>query len=104
VTHVPDNLVVVPYDAEYVRVVLEVEQGPPFVLGLKYHGANTREFQEAVAVDGTETRTEYEIEVQGAGDGPYAIQSQWEFVPYPASPQENGFMVESYTITATAEK
>jgi hypothetical protein len=42
--------------------------------------------------------------VGNGGDGPYAVQSQWEMVPFPEFPTENGYTDQDYTIEATAQR
>jgi hypothetical protein len=105
VIHVPGDRIVVPYDASEVIVVLEFQFGAPAKLGLKYHAADSREYVEAELISDELNRREYVIPVGVGGDGPYAIQSQWEFAPFVEFPQENGLVpYEEYTITATVHK
>ncbi len=77
----PDEGLVVPWDADHVEVRIQ-HDGPTSqqtAFTLAYHGADTREFT-AVQPD-TDTAAErvYRIPVDGDGDGPYALQSLWEF-------------------------
>jgi hypothetical protein len=106
VIHHPDDGVVVPVDAEKVTLTLATSGPVPALrLGLKFHGADTREWAVApVATDGETERT-YEIVVgPTSGDGPYARQSQWEFVPYVEGPVENGHTYQEYSLTAKAHR
>lgn len=101
----PANGTLVPFDAKAVLVTLTAGVGQPTKLGLSYHGADTREYTRIApdSEDGT-TRT-YRIPVtRGTGDGPYALQSLWELLPYIESPQEDGVHRDSFTITAVALK
>lgn len=104
--HHPDDGVVVPVDAEKVTLKLASSGPVPlFRLGVKLHGADTREWSVAPVAQEGETERTYEVVVGAtAGDGPYAKQSQWEFVPYVEGPVENGFTYQEYTLTATAHK
>ncbi len=100
----PDDGVVVPIDADRIVVQLWLSATSPTKLGLKVHAADAREFVKATLTQETATLRTYTIDVGNGGDGPYAKQSQWEIVPYPEGPVENGFMSEDYTIEATAYK
>lgn len=73
---------VVPPGAGVVRLTLTADPAagqPPTQLGLRYHGAHTRTFEHVEPVSRQGDLAEYEIEVAGDNDGPYAKQSQWRF-------------------------
>lgn len=100
--HVPDDGAVVPIDAALVKVELGLSGSAPTKLGLKFHSAASRDWTAATPSSDTPTLRTYLLEVGDGGDGPYARQSQWEFLPYIEGPVEDSVMRESYTITATA--
>ncbi len=102
--HVPDDGVVVPYDADHVVVILTQTNGPPFRLGLKLHGADSRDYTAPPAAPDTAAQHTYTVAVGDAGDGPYAKQSQWEFAPFIEEPMEDGIIFVDYTIVATVHK
>lgn len=99
---VPDDGAIVPFDAARVEVVLDATgtQG----VDLHYHGGGSRDFTEAVPVRTEGTQRFYELAIDGA-DGPYALQSQWEFTVLPATaePVAAGFE-SSYAFTVTVHK
>lgn len=99
-TYTPADQVIVPFDADRVEVRIEHATAAPFTVGLAYHGAATREWSFPEAV-GTDAQRIYTIPVGADGDGPYARQSQWEFIPYIDGPIEHGAIVQEYRITAT---
>ncbi|MEK6976553.1 MAG: hypothetical protein AABY18_09455 [Candidatus Thermoplasmatota archaeon] len=102
---VPDNGTLVPLNADHVTIVLERETGTtPIRLGVKAHSAVTRDFAELGTKDQTDTVTTYTIPVEGGGDGPYAKQSQWEFVIFIDGPRPDSAVVETWHLTATAYK
>lgn len=101
IVHTPEDGVVVPWDADHVTVVIEQTNNPPFRMGLKFHGADTFEYTAPQASPDSMTSHTYVIPVGATGDGPYARQSQWEFVAYPAAPEENGFVIADYFMDAT---
>jgi hypothetical protein len=83
----PESGKIVPNDAYLVVVTLTTTgpAPPPAPLELHYHSGLQREFVQA-----TPTRTQgamqvFEILVDGGGDGPYAMQSQWEFTVRPSA-------------------
>lgn len=101
----PRDGTLVPFDAKMVRVTLTAAVGAPTKLGLSVHGADTRDFTrlQPTSEDGN-TRV-YDVPVErGMGDGPYALQSLWELLPFIESPVEDGVHRDSFTITAVALK
>lgn len=101
--HRPENGTVVPFDATTIEVVLDAHPDAPFEMGLKFHGADSRNFTDLVptSVDGT-TRT-YEIPIElGTGDSPYAVQSVWGFAIYSEKPERDGWFSGWYSISARA--
>lgn len=106
--HVPRDGIVVPFDAESVEVTLTHAAQSPSRLGLAWHGADTWEWTVRApdADDGT-TKTWTIPLARGMGDGPYAAQSVWEFVPMlidGAPDAGEGVFVGAYSITARALK
>jgi hypothetical protein len=102
---VPADGAIVPIDADHVTVVLE-RQVPvnPTRLGIKFHSSLTREFEAPPAPAETMDRREYTIPVGDGGDGPYAKQSQWEFLFYASDPVPDTAVYEQFTLTITAHK
>lgn len=101
----PMDGALVPFDAKLVRVTLTAGVGAPTKLGLSWHGADTREFTRMPPTSESGTTRVYDIPVErGVGDGPYALQSLWEFLPYIESPQEDGVHKDTYSISAVALK
>jgi hypothetical protein len=87
----PDVDLVVPHDAT--EVVIEVTPGggsTPVPLGLRFHGADTYTWTEAVPDTTMPGPQVYRIAVTGSGDSPYARQSLWEFWIHLATPEESG--------------
>jgi hypothetical protein len=102
---VPDDGAVVPMDADHVTVVLErTNPANPTRMGVKFHSALTRDFEVPGQAAETLTAITYHIPVEGGGDGPYAKQSQWEFLVYASDPIEDGVVYEEFTLTITAHK
>lgn len=100
----PDSGVIVPVDASRVTIKLGLSGTSPTKLGIKFHGADSRDFATATLTSDTPTLRTYDVEVAGGGDGAYAKQSQWEIVPYIEGPKENGIVNEDYTIEAVAQR
>lgn len=101
--HVMDDGMVVPLDAAYVEVVMTYSAETPVKLGLKYHGADTRELTTATLEKDEDNTRVYRIPVEGlAGDGVYATQSQWELVPVQETAARH--WSGAYTIEATVHK
>ena len=77
---------IIPYDTDNIIVHLDVQpnDGVPFTVDFGYHGADTRTntYLEPTRTEGT--LRIYEIDVQRIqADGPYALQSLWEFWIHP---------------------
>lgn len=105
--HEPANGSIVPFDADVVEVVMESNETVPFPtrFGLAYHGAETRNFTRIQPDEDDGTRKVYRIPVRsGMGDGPYALQSQWRFMPYISEPVEDGATRDRYDLSARALK
>lgn len=86
--HHPEGAVV-PYDAAVVEVVLQRGADSPTELGLMYHGADSRAWQELQPLRAEARRATYRIPVTPAtADSPYASQSVWEFLVYVAGPRD----------------
>lgn len=75
----PDDGALVPTDAAYVEVRMQIT-GPTTGLHLSYHGADTRAMRDVEPTEESDGLRVYRIPVQGDGDGPYAKQSLWEFL------------------------
>lgn len=102
---VPDDGAIVPIDADHVTVVIERENpANPMRLGIKFHSSLTRDFEVPAEMEETLTTRTYTIPVLDGGDGPYAKQSQWEFLFYASDPQEDVAVVEDFTLTITVHK
>lgn len=69
---------VVPPDADHVAVSIRETTGAPIMMDLLYHGADTRAWQEAEAMDADGGRI-FHIGVGTRGDSPYATSSLWTF-------------------------
>jgi hypothetical protein len=98
---VPDDGVVVPIDANHVRVTLDRDLPSPTRFGLAYHDAISRDWVMPTPVEETDTSRVYVIDVLGGGDGAYAKQSSWEFALFVEEPVEDGYLVDSYHVVAT---
>lgn len=98
---VPADGVVIPWDADHVRIVLERETEAPTRLGLKYHDATTWDWTLAEPTEESSTSRTYILPVGSGGDGPYASQSQWEFQLVIEDPVPNGAVAESYVAIGT---
>ncbi len=107
----PASGAIVPHNATTVRVTLTytdpTQAGPTLVL--YYHSGTSREYEEAIPTTYAYSPTSssrdavYELEVGEGGDGPYALQSQWEFTVVPAQlvgPLRYGAMID-YSLEAT---
>ena len=92
---------IVPYDASYIEVRLDVSLSPRG-LALAYHGADTRALTILEPAEQAGTVQVYQVPVQGNGDSPYARQSLWEFLAVGKGDRtiEHG----SYTIEASVFK
>jgi hypothetical protein len=86
--HRAENGTVVPFDAKAVVVRITHTDGSPLRLGLRAHGADTRAY-EVIPIDEEQgsART-WVMAAEGRGDGPYAQQSQWSFMPFGDAPME----------------
>lgn len=101
--HHPDGAIV-PHNASFVRVQLTVDEGL-MPVELYYHSASSRDFTMATALTASRTDREYQIPVDGDGDGPYATQSQWEFLVAPAAGGAIDVAVQaSYTLDVTVTR
>lgn len=101
---VPADGTVVPIDADHVTVVLERSLPNPARMGIKFHSALTRDFDVPAQVEETPTSRTYTVPVDDGGDGPYATQSQWEFLFYASDPAPDVAVYEEFTLTITAHK
>lgn len=99
--HRPDSGAIVPTSARYVEVVVVTSTVQP--VELLYHSGSSREFSVAQPLLVEGQRLTYELSLDGGGDGPYATQSQWEFMvlPEPVGPLRTAWM-QQYTIEAKA--
>lgn len=98
----PREGVVVPYDAKRVVVVIEQEDRPS-KLGLKFHGADTRELSTLPPPEEADGKRVYDIPLtRGMADGPYARESLWRFLAAIEEPAPDSVVAQSYTMTATA--
>lgn len=101
--HRPVDGALVPFDAALVEVTLTMGAESRTQLGLSYHAADTREWQRLQPARTEGQKRVYLIEVQeGMGDGPYASQSQWEFLPFIEGPVQDGWHAGSYVLQARA--
>lgn len=98
---VPGDGIVVPIDANHVRVSLDRDLASPTRFGLAYHDAVSRDWVMPAPVEQTDTTRVYVIDVLDGGDGAYARQSSWEFALFVEEPVENGYLVDSYHLVAT---
>jgi hypothetical protein len=96
---------IIPYDTETLTVELDVQprQGTPFTVDLYYHGSDSRELipLEPTRTEGTVQFYEFDVERIQA-DGPYALQSLWEF--WVMESHESGEYSGDVTLTVTAHK
>ncbi len=100
---VPEDGRIVPFDSARVQVILVA--GGALPVELAYHGGSTREFIVAQpTVEQGDTRT-YDLPIDGA-DGPYAVQSQWEFTVLPSNPGApvDAAMESTYQLTVTVHR
>lgn len=104
--HHPPNGTIVPFDAKWVDITIQKSGDSPTDLGVRYHGADTRTFQEPAPVSADGSAVTYRIElVPGMGDSPYASQSVWEFQVYVSGPvQKETVKIGSYRLMVTASK
>lgn len=103
IVHRPVNGTVVPYDAAAVEVRFTPGEDALVELRIEAHGGDTRAWTELEPTS-TEGRTQvYLIPVAlGMGDSPYATQSVWEMAIRVVSPEKDGAVVGSYTMSARA--
>ncbi|HJQ93426.1 MAG TPA: hypothetical protein VJ874_03975 [Candidatus Thermoplasmatota archaeon] len=101
---VPGDGVVVPIDAHHVRVTLDRDMASPTRFGLAYHTAVSRDWVVAQPLEETDVSRVYVIDVLDGGDGAYAKQSAWEFALFVEEPVENGYIVDTYRVSATVHK
>ena len=103
VIHRPANGTVVPYDAAVVEVILDAAPDPGFDFGLKFHGADTRDWTDLKPARVEGSKRFYHIPLEpGLGDSPYASQSVWGFAIFSEKPERGGWFSGSYAITARA--
>jgi hypothetical protein len=95
---VPADGAIVPFDADHVEALLRVQGSTP--VDLLYHGGLSRDFAVAEPVDGLPGT--FLIPLAGA-DGPYAVQSQWEFTVVPREPVEAAVDV-TYSLTVLVHR
>lgn len=101
--HRAANGTVVPFDATTVEVIVDASPDPGFDFGLKYHGADTRNFTDLAPASVEGSKRTYLIPlVPGLGDSPYAAQSVWGFAMYAEKPERDGWFAGSYTLSARA--
>lgn len=104
----PDAHALVPPDASHVGVTLTVDHDAGIAanqIRLLYHGADSREWQEAPEVESDDTRTLYRIPVQQNGDSPYAQSSLWEFyATYEGKPVPARTFSGSWYVDATVHR
>lgn len=82
--HVTKNGTIVPYDAATVQVTVRNNGAGAFELGFAYHGADTWDLTYPTERIPAGTTRTYDLALRpNEGDGPYAIQSLWEFWTYP---------------------
>ena len=103
-TLVPGDGVVIPIDASHVRVVLDRLAPSPTRLGLAYHTAVSRDWVVAQPLEETPTHRLYILDVLDAGDGAYAQQSAWEFLLIVEEPVENGYVADTYSVSASVHR
>jgi hypothetical protein len=101
---VPADGAVVPIDADHVTVVLERSAPNPTRMGIKFHSALSRDFEVPTDLQEDLMVRTYTIPVGDGGDGPYATQSQWEFVFYASDPAPDVAVYEEFTLHITAHK
>jgi hypothetical protein len=101
---VPESGAIVPFNATRVLVTLTVDDAATAV-HLEVHSALSRDFARVEPESDDGATMTYSIPVEGGGDGPYATQSQWEFVVKPDGtlPTEVAVGVE-YTVAATVTR
>ncbi len=95
----PFDGVIVPWNASHVEVIMTFSQDAQGRFDLAYHGADSMEYTvlEPSAVE--EGRIyHYEIPVDGNGDSPYGLQSQWRFALHSDQDTlfDGGIRIESY--------
>jgi hypothetical protein len=100
----PGDGIVVPIDASHIRVTLDRDTPMPTRLGLAYHDAVSRDWKVAQPIEETDTSRIYILDVLEGGDGAYARQSNWEFVLIAEEPVENGYVADSYRISASVHR
>lgn len=99
----PADGAIVPTDAAAVLVELAWTNAPPFSIGLRWHAADAIEFQDGAPGSEAAGHRTYVLPVSGVmGDGPYATQSLWEFLPVIEGPVAHGVYSGQVTIRATA--
>lgn len=106
--HTPQQGAVVPFDAGRVAVsITRTDSVPdnPTRGGLSTHGADTREFVRPQPESDDGTTRIYDVPVTNVmGDGPYALQSLWEFAVHPDEPRDDEWYWGSYRIHVTAHR
>lgn len=97
----PSSGAIVPGNASSVAVV--VTYTGQFPLELWYHSATARELAVAQAQASEPGSITYELPAHDGADGPYAVQSQWEFMVKPVAngPLRTAWFTD-YTIDAKA--
>lgn len=99
----PDAGVLVPAGALVVEATLK-QGASPTVLGLEYHGPESRSFTRATPDADSGGVRHYTIPVEGHVDGPYATTSQWEFRLFIEGPVTDGAVVQDYDVTIVVKK
>lgn len=106
-THRLGDGVVVPFETATVEVRIAYGPGVPALLGVTYHGSDTRSFTRLAGTTESPGVTLFTIPLDpGVADSPYARQSLWEFdvwMEYPNDPPLQAWSGE-YTITVKAVK
>lgn len=102
VRFVPDEGLIVPYDAAYVEVVFEVTNGLPAAPTLALHGADTRETEVEEPFEEAPLRTVWRVDVTDRADSPYAKNSLWAFEVSIVASDDVVAWTGDYRVTATA--
>lgn len=104
-THRPDNGTIIPPKTDHVEVVLTRDAATDLQLHLGFHGSGTTEItvREPDEADG-DTQRFYISMDEARPDGPYAIQSQWEFEVYTGDDEVYRPYVGGYTLQVTAHR
>ena len=85
------------------EAILDAAPDPQFDFGLKFHGADTRNWTDLKPTSVEGSKRVYHVPVTpGLGDSPYATQSVWGFAIFTEKPERDGTFSGSYTLTARA--